>query len=68
MTDGLPDDLFALAAALTIFIVVKFALDPVAGAVEEVDLMPEQVFKIGFKPGVAERCDERIEYVGNGTA
>ena len=41
------------------------ALDPVAGAVEEVDGRPEQILEIGFEPGVAERGDQRVEDVGD---
>jgi hypothetical protein len=58
--------LFALALLLRIFIVVKFALDAAGGAVEHVGDGPEQVFEVGFEPGVEHSRDQRIEDVGNG--
>jgi hypothetical protein len=41
-----------LQAFLRLFIVVEIAFDPLAGAVEDVDEVPEQVFEIGFNAGV----------------
>ena len=46
--------LFALAAPLRLLVVVELALDPVVGAVEEVDGRPEQVFEVGFEAGVGQ--------------
>ncbi len=58
--------LFPLAAALRLLVVVEFALDPVDGAVEEVDGRPEQVVEVGFEAGVAEGRDQGVEDVGDG--
>ena len=46
--------LFALAALLRLLVVVEFALDPLGGAVEEIDGRPEQVLEVGFEAGVAQ--------------
>ncbi len=58
--------LFLLAALLRLLVVVEFALDPVGGAVEEVDRRPEQVLEVGFEAGVAQRRDQGVEDVGDG--
>ena len=58
--------LFPLAAALRLLVVVEFALDPVGGAVEEVDGRPEQIVEIGFEAGVAQGGDQGVEDVGDG--
>ena len=55
-----------LAALLRLLVVVEFALDPVDGAVEEIDGRPEQVFEVGFEAGVAQGDDEGVEDVGDG--
>ena len=47
--------LFLLAALLRLLVVVEFALDPVDGAVEEIDRRPEQVFEVGFEARVGQR-------------
>ncbi len=58
--------LLALAPALCLLVVVELAGDAVGGAVEDVRGRPQQVFKIGLEPCVAERGDESIEDVGDG--
>src|SRR3546814_2834693 len=58
--------LFRLAALLGDLIVVKLALDPFAGAVEDVGEVPEQVFKVGLEPGVDECRDHRVEDIDDG--
>ena len=58
--------LFPLAALLRLLVVVELALDPVGGAVEEVDGRPEQVFEVGFEAGVAQGGDQGVEDVGDG--
>ena len=58
--------LFLLAAALGLLVVVELALDPVGGAVEEVDRRPEQVVEVGFEARVGERRDQGVEDVGDG--
>ena len=40
--------LFALAAALRLFIVVQLALDPDGSPVEEVDGRPEEIVEVGL--------------------
>ena len=60
--------LFLLAALLTILVTIELALNAIGRAMEEVDGRPEQVLKIGFEPGIAERRDEGVEDVGEGTA
>ena len=45
---------------------IEFALDPVDGAVEEIDGRPEQVLEVGLEPRVAEGRDQGVEDVGEG--
>ena len=58
--------LFALAAALRLLVVVEFALDPVGGAVEDVDRRPEEIVEVGFEAGVVQGGDQGVEDVGDG--
>ena len=58
--------LLLLAALLRQLVIVQLALDPLDGAMEEVDRRPEQVLEVGFDPGVGQRHDQRIEDVGDG--
>ena len=60
--------LFALAALLGVLIVVELALDPIGGAVEQVDRGPEQVFEVGIEAGVGQGRDKGVEDVGDGGA
>ncbi|KXF77127.1 hypothetical protein ATN84_25630 [Paramesorhizobium deserti] len=53
--------LLALADALGILVVVELALDAFAGAVEQIDRRPQQVFDIGFQPRVTKHLGECIE-------
>jgi hypothetical protein len=53
-------------AALRLLVVVELALDPVGGAVEEVDGRPEQVVEVGFEAGVGQGGDQGVEDVGDG--
>lgn len=55
--------LLTLKPTLRLLVVVKLALNPVGGAVEEVDLTPEQVFKVGLEAGVLEYEGQGIEDV-----
>ena len=54
------------AAALRLLVVVEFALDPVGGAVDEIDSRPEQIFEVGFEASVAQGDDEGVEDVEDG--
>jgi hypothetical protein len=58
--------LFALAAALRLFIVVQLALDPDGGPVEEVDGRPEEIVEVGLEAGVFQGDDQGVEDVGDG--
>ena len=58
--------LFALRPALRLLVVVEFALDPVGGAVEEIDGRPEQIVEVGLEAGVGQGGDQGIEDVGDG--
>jgi hypothetical protein len=58
--------LFALAAALRLLIVVKLALDPVGGPVEDVDRRPEEIVEVGLEAGVLQGEDQGVEDVGDG--
>ena len=58
--------LLALAAALRLLVVVEFALDPVGGAVEEIDGRPEEIVEVGFKARVCQGGDQGVEDVGDG--
>ena len=58
--------LFPLATALPLLVVVELALDPVGGAMEEVDGRPEKVVEVGLEAGVAEGRDQGIEYICDG--
>ena len=59
--------LFALAAALRLFIVVQLALDPVGGPVEDVDRRPEEIVEVGLEAGVLQGDDQGVEDVGDGS-
>ena len=59
--------LLTLPPALRLLIVVKFALDPIGGPVEDIDRRPEQVVEIGFEAGVLQRRNQGVENIGNGT-
>ena len=56
--------LLLLAAALRLLVAVELALDPVGGAVEQVDGGPEQVLEIGLEARVGEGGDQGVEDVG----
>jgi hypothetical protein len=58
--------LLALAAPLRLFVVVELALDPVDGAVEQVDGRPQQIVEVGLEARVAQRRDQGIEDVDDG--
>ena len=60
--------LLALAALLRLLVVVEFALDPLGGAVEEIDGRPQQILEVGFEAGVAQGRDQGVEDVGDGAA
>ena len=60
--------LFLLAALLGVLVVVELALNPVGGAVEEVDRRPEQIVEVGFEARVAQGRDQRVEDIGDGAA
>ena len=57
--------LFALAAPLRLLVVVEFALDPVGGAVEEIDGRPQEIVEVGLEASVAEAHDQGVEDVGD---
>ena len=57
--------LLGLAALLRLLVAVEFAFDPVGGAVEQVNLGPQQVFEVGLQAGVGEGGDQGIEDVGD---
>ena len=59
--------LVALALPLRGFIGVEMAVDACGGAMEQVDLRPEQIFEIGFEAGVGERRDVSVEHIGDST-
>ncbi len=54
--------LLALSGALRVLIALELALDALAGAVEEIDRRPEQIFEIGFQPRVAEHLEHGVEH------
>ena len=58
--------LLLLAAPLRLLVGVELALDPVGSAMEQVDGRPQKLLEIGFKTGVGECRDERIEDVDDG--
>ena len=58
--------LFALPAALRLLVVVQLALDPVGGAVEDVDSRPEKIVEVGLEAGVFQGDDQGVEDIGNG--
>jgi hypothetical protein len=60
--------LFALEAALGHFIVIEFAFDPLASAVEEVDGRPQEIVEVGFQAGVFEARNQGVEDVGDGAS
>ena len=60
--------LFALAAPLRLLVVVELALDPLVGAVEEIDGRPQEVVEVGFEAGVAQSCDQGVEDIGDGAS
>jgi hypothetical protein len=60
--------LFPLAALLHLLVVIELALDPLSGAVEEIDGRPEQILEVGFEASVAKRHDEGVEDVGDGAS
>src|SRR3546814_19399328 len=60
--------LFALLLALGLLVAIKVAFDPLAGTVEDIDDVPEQVFEIGLDAGVDEAASHRVEDVGDGAA
>jgi len=51
-----------------VLVVVERARHPVGSAVEQADRRPEQVLKVRFEAGVAQRRDPRVEDVGDGAA
>src|SRR3546814_2822261 len=53
--------LLALKSLLRLLIVVELALDPLAGAVEDVDDAPGEILKVGFDPCVDQAGDQRVE-------
>src|SRR3546814_8371302 len=60
--------LLALKSLLRLLIVVELALDPLAGAVEDVDDAPGEILKVGFDPCVDQAGDQRVEHLGDGAA
>ena len=60
--------LFLLAALLGVLVVVELALNPVGGAVEKVDLGPEQIVEVGFEARVAQGGDQGVEDIRYGAA
>jgi hypothetical protein len=56
--------LFLLAPALLVLVAVEFALDPIGGALEEIDRRPQQLVEFGLEPGVVQGRDEGVEEVG----
>ena len=58
--------LLLLAPPLRLFVVVELALDPGDGAMEEVDVRPQQAGEVGFETRVAQGGDEGVEDVGDG--
>jgi hypothetical protein len=58
--------LLLLAAALHLLVAVELPLDPVDGAMEQVDGRPQQVLEVGLETGVGEGRDQRIEDVDDG--
>ena len=59
--------LLMLALPLRLFVVVELALDAVDGTMEQVDGRPEQIVKVRLEPSVAQRRDQGIEDVGDGS-
>src|SRR3546814_12194638 len=49
-------------------VAIKVAFDPLAGTVEDIGDVPEQVFEIGLDAGVDEAASHRVEDVGDGAA
>jgi hypothetical protein len=58
--------LLTVEATLRLLIVVERPFDPGRGAVEEVDLAPEDFFEVGFHAGVTEGGYEGIEDIDDG--
>lgn len=56
--------LLALAGPLSVLVALKFALDTLARAVEEIDRRPEKVFEIRLQPRVAEHFEHRGKHRG----
>jgi hypothetical protein len=55
--------LFALGALLRLLVAVEFALDPVGGAVEDVDGRPEEIVEVGFEAAVLQGEGQGVEDV-----
>jgi hypothetical protein len=59
--------LLVLETALAHLIVIEFAFDPLAGAMEEVDGRPQQVAEVGLEARVLQTGNQGVEDVGDGT-
>ena len=59
--------LLALTLPLRLFVVVELATDAVDGSVEQVDGRPEQIVEVRLEPRVAQRRDQGIEDIDDGT-
>jgi hypothetical protein len=53
---------FLLAAALGVFIVVECTLHAVGRAVKQIDRCPQQILKLGLKPGVGDTTTVRFRH------
>nr|WP_244552670.1 hypothetical protein [Bradyrhizobium sp. Ghvi] len=60
--------LLTLALLLRLFVVVQLATDAVDGSVKQVDGRPKQVVKVRLEPRIAQRRDQGIKDVSDGTA
>src|SRR3546814_7390320 len=60
--------LFALKPALELLIIVELPLDAFAGAVEDIDDIPQQVLEIGLDAGLGKTACETVEHIGDRAA
>src|SRR3546814_14057300 len=60
--------LFALKPALELLIIVELPFDAFAGAVEDIDDIPQQVLEIGLDAGLGKTACETVEHIGDRAA
>ncbi|GAA6176391.1 hypothetical protein NBRC116593_23100 [Sulfitobacter pacificus] len=59
--------LFPLQAALRLFVVVELPLGTGQRAMEQIDRAPKQFVKFGFKSGIAQRGDQCVDDICDGS-